>query len=257
LNIKPVWLRTLQVSTLVVGAAAAMCATTVAARAAAAITVSGTVQCTNGKAVDGVWVQSSGGNSKFASKIYLPNNYSEMQYSAQVLSGDIQVRVGCGGNAPTADWGSTNDSPWRELAGSRTLNAFCNGSGTCSWPATGNKTTTNLGDPGNCTWEALHLWYAYEGYYPLWSGNAYQWSTTAAQNYWTVTAVPMSQSIVVFPQGTTAASADGHVAWVNGVTVSGGNVILNITEMNYEGLYIVDTRNVTANSSLRYIVAPN
>ncbi len=44
----------------------------VAANAATSITVSGTVQCLNGKAVDGVWVASSGGSSKFAAKTYLP-----------------------------------------------------------------------------------------------------------------------------------------------------------------------------------------
>lgn len=227
----------------------------VAANAATSITVSGTVQCLNGKAVDGVWVASSGGSSKFAAKTYLPGTYTEMRYSASVLSGNIQVRVGCGGSTPTANWGSTNNSPWRELGGSRTLNAFCNGTGACSWPATGNKTTRNLGDPGNCTWEALDKWHSYEGYYPSWSGNAYQWSTTAAQNHWTVTPVPMNQSVVVFPKS--AASSLGHVAWVNSVTVSGKSVLLNITEMNYKGLGIIDTRTVTANPSLRYIVAPN
>jgi surface antigen len=227
-----------------------------AAMASTTITVSGTVQCLSGGAVDGVWVASSGGGSGFASKHYLPSSYTEMQYSANVTSGDIQLRVGCGGSTPTADWGSTNNSPWRVLNGSRTLNAFCNGSGACSWPATGNKSTTNLGDAGNCTWEALYLWHAYEGYYPLWSGNAYQWSTTAAQNKWTVTPVPMSQSIVVFPANATYGSL-GHVAWINSVTISGSTVLLNITEMNYHGLGIVDTRTVTANSLLRYIVAPN
>ncbi len=65
----------------------------------------------------------------------------------------------------------------------------------------------------------------------------------------------MNQSVVVFPKS--AASSLGHVAWVNSVTVSGKSVLLNITEMNYKGLGIIDTRTVTANSSLRYIVAPN
>jgi len=258
LRVRPVRLGILYVSAVVIGIVAAISATVVAANAATTITVSGTVQCTNGKAVDGVWVQSTGGKSEFAGKTYLPNNYSETQYSATVLSGDIQVRVGCGSNTPTANWGSTNDSPWRELTGSRTLNVFCNGSGTCSWPATGDKVNRNLGDAGNCTWEALNIWDQYEGYYPLWYGNAYQWSASAAQYGWTVTSVPMSESIVVFPASNASAlTVDGHVAWVNRVTVSGGNVILNITEMNYEGFNVVDTRNVTANSSLRYIVAPN
>jgi surface antigen len=229
--------------------------TSTPARAASPITVSGTVQCLNGKAVDGVWVASTGGGSRFAAKTYLPGTYSQMQYSASVLSGNIQVRVGCGGSTPTANWGTANNSPWRVLGGSRTLNAFCNGSGACSWPAIGNKTTRNLGVPGNCTWEALAKWYAYEGYYPLWSGNAYLWSTTAAQNHWTVTSVPMSQSIVVFPISNV--SPVGHVAWVNSVTVSGGNVLLSITEMNLRQLYVIDTRTVTANSALRYIVAPD
>lgn len=234
-----------------VGLIGVLSTTPTSASAASSITVSGTVQCLNGKAVDGVWVASTGGASKFAAKSYLPGTYAQMRYSATVGSGDVQVRVGCGGSQPTANWGSANNSPWRELNGSRTLNAFCNGSGACSWPATGNKTTRNHGAPGNCTWEALAKWYAYEGYYPLWSGNAYSWSTTAAQNHWTVTSVPMNQSIVVFP--ISAASSLGHVAWVNSVTVSGGNVLLNITEMNYKGLGVVDTRTVTANSTLRYM----
>lgn len=234
-----------------------ICLSTVAAPASAAssITVSGTVHC-HGGAVNGVWVASSGGGSEFASKHYLPNDYADMQYSATVVSGNIQLRVGCGGNTPTANWGSTNNSPWRVLSGSRTLNAFCSGSGSCSWPTTGKKWSNNLGDAGNCTWEALDKWHSYEGYYPLWSGNAYEWSTTAAQNGWSVTTVPMSESIVVYPAAANN-GYDGHVAWVNSVTVSGNSVQLNITEMNVNGLGVVDTRTVTANSSLRYIVAPN
>lgn len=229
------------------------------ASAASSVTISGVVHCNTG-AVVGVWVQSSGGGSKFANWKPLATSALDSTYNATIntnLPSSIQLHVGCGGK--TSKWGSSNNSPNLSVSGSRTINAFCSGEGSCSFATKGATTNRNLGYPLQCTEGALNNWHAYTGYWPSWSGNATQWSTTAAQNGYTVTTVPMAKSIVVFP-GTTTNPA-GHVAWVNSLTQnSAGAITLNVTEENYDGTASRPTGHIRnwsypANSSYRYIVA--
>lgn len=55
------------------------------------------------------------------------------------------------------------------------------------------------------------------------SGNGWQWASTAATNHWSVTTIPMPDSIVVFPAAAT--NSAGHVAWVVSLdTNSGGHL---------------------------------
>jgi surface antigen len=232
----------------------------VAASAASSVTISGVVHCNTG-AVVGVWVQSSGGGSKFASWKRLASSASDSTYSANVstnLPSNIQLHVGCGGS--TSAWGSSNNSPYRPVNGSSTINAFCTGQGSCSFATKGATTSRNLGYHLQCTEGALNNWHAYTGYWPSWSGNAAQWSTTAAQNGYTVTTVPMAKSIVVFPG--TASNPAGHVAWVNSLTQnSAGAMTLNVNEENYDGTASHPTGHIRnssypASSSYRYIVVP-
>ncbi len=230
------------------------------ASATVSVTISGVVHCNSG-AVVGVWVQSTGGGSKFANWQHMITSASDSTYSAAVstnLPSNVQLHVGCGGSP--ASWGSSNNSPYRSVAGSSTINAFCSGTGSCSYAAKGHTTNHNLGIHLQCTEGAYNNWHAYTGYWPLWSGNAAQWSTTAAQNGYTVTSVPMAKSIVVFPA--TATNYAGHVGWVNSISQnSAGAITLNVNEENYDGTAGSPTghirnANYPANPSYRYIVAP-
>lgn len=224
---------------------------------ASTISVGGVVACSSGN-VQGVWVQSSKGGSRWASwrKMALSARYASYAASLSTsLPTSIQLRVGCGGSP--SHWATTNNSPYRSAGGSKVLNAICDARGHCSWPRTGKLASSNLGAPKYCTWGALDQWRRYSGYYPNWSGNASAWPTTAAQNGWTVTSVPMPKAMVV-----TSTSGAGHVAWVNSVGVSSsGSVSINITEMNYDGTATyatghVRTRTISASSSYRYIPVP-
>src|SRR5689334_23001481 len=107
-----VFLRRLAAAGAAVGAAAGLVVLSQAsASAASSVTISGVVHCNRG-AVVGVWVQSSGGGSKFANWKRLITSASDSTYSATVstnLPSNIQLHVGCGGS--TSTWGSSNYSP--------------------------------------------------------------------------------------------------------------------------------------------------
>ena len=124
--------------------------------------------------------------------------------------------------------------------------------------ATGRTVSYNEGSTGQCTWWAIEEFHRYSALYPDMSdpaddGNAGYWAINAAHNGWTVTGVPVPESIAVFPPGVDGALATGHVAWVTGV--SGGQV--TITEMNASaGWNAVDTRTLIPDNSVRYILAP-
>lgn len=77
---------------------------------AAGPTISGKVACANNQHVEGVWVQSSGGGSKFAS--WKPTGTATASYSTTIstkLPTSISLHVGCGGS--TKSWKSDNFSP--------------------------------------------------------------------------------------------------------------------------------------------------
>jgi len=227
---------------------------------ASTISINGVVHC-HGGAVEGVWVQSSGKGSKFAGWRPFNTSSADALYSATIstaLPTNIQLRVGCGGSKEK--WATTNYSPNRKVGKSTVLNSFCDSRGRCIWPAKGNTTSRNLGAHLQCTEGALNQWHSYTGFWPLWSGNAAEWSRTAAQNRYTVTTVAMPKSIVVFP-GTTSNPA-GHVAWVDSISQSSaGAITLNVIEENYDGTASRPTGHVrrwsyAANSSYRYIPTP-
>jgi len=99
------------------------------------IQVAGAVRCNNGaQNVVGVWVNSSLGGSKWAT--WIPSSYTgaanpyavytaelKVPWSSSTKSTNIQIRVGCGGNAST--WGSTNRTPAKPVSGSTLLSATC------------------------------------------------------------------------------------------------------------------------------------
>jgi hypothetical protein len=130
---------------------------------AAPVTVSGTVLCPAGAPVVGVWVQSTGGGSRFAKRAPATGASTMSTYSARVNSGAVKLHVGCGGTP--ANWASDQWTPRVTVSKSRTMNAICKGkAGTgrvsCSFPANPGRAapTTNGFAKGNCTKYAADKW---------------------------------------------------------------------------------------------------
>jgi surface antigen len=229
---------------------------------AASVTVSGTVRCMTGAKVVGVWVQSTGGGSKFASRWAQPRAASVNGYSARVNSGSIELHVGCGGS--TSEWDSDQWTPRARITSSRGLNALCSGRAgvfrkvTCAFPARPNSTARpNLFDGGNCTWYAAEKWRGASSRNPSWSGNALEWNENAAAQRWTVVGTPAPRSVVVFePNIQGAHKTYGHVAWVHSVTYRSDGWYVNISEMNFTGFGRTSTRTVKHVPGMSYIWAP-
>ena len=247
--------------------------TAAVAGATSSITVSGTVECNSG-ALKGVWVESSGGGSGFASWTAFAIDKRAGWYTRTISATPTSVRlhVGCGG--PGNTWASTSYTPTRAIRSSQTLNTWCTVSTKSSAKPNMGKTsqTVHQGDRGNCTWYAMQRFHDYEawGSQVSWpyltvprgsTGDAYQWAAlaTATNPPWSVRTVPEVNSIVVFPRGSGYGTL-GHVAWVESISRDGKT--LNVREMNYPGgtpkggPNKVDARSVPEATSYRFIVAP-
>jgi surface antigen len=127
-----------------------------------------------------------------------------------------------------------------------------------SWHRTvGDLTSGNQGAAGNCTWYAQQRFHDYSGFWPNFyvagtTNNAGTWANNARTHHWNVQGTPSTHSIVVFP------GEPGHVAWVEGVHYhSDGSLWIDIAEMNYYGLYVVDQRTVQHLAGMQYITAPS
>ena len=91
----------------------------------------------------------------------------------------------------------------------------------------------NLYAPGNCTWYVKDR----RPDLPNNLGNANTWYSNAAAMGWNVGSTPKKGAV-----GTTTAGWAGHVVYVEGVSLDGQYV--TISEMNYRGLYNMNTRTV-------------
>ena len=91
----------------------------------------------------------------------------------------------------------------------------------------------NLYAAGNCTWYAKSR----RPDLPNNLGNANTWYSNAAAQGWNVGSAPKKGAI-----GATTAGWAGHVVYVEGVSLDGQYV--TISEMNYGGLYSMNTRTV-------------
>jgi peptidoglycan DL-endopeptidase CwlO len=91
----------------------------------------------------------------------------------------------------------------------------------------------NTYTPGNCTWYAKSR----RADIPNSLGNANTWYSRAAALGWNVGLTPKKGAVA-----TTTAGWAGHVAYVEGVSLDG--IWVTISEMNYQGLYIVSSRTV-------------
>lgn len=240
---------------------------------AATVTVSGSVWCANGAAVEGVWVASTGGGSNYATFARFGGAPYGATYSRAVGAGSISLHVGCGGSASA--WAVPNYSTSSyAIGGSRVLNAKCSGSvtnsatghGSCSWPAAGTAGGGDNFDHGYCTDGAAQKWHAYTGHWPGWTGDAHSWSTTAVKTGNLVQPIPTVDSVIVFQDPTPF----GHVAWVTGVTANASGATISYVQMN-GGTIVNQTTGVTtlfnqwsngsttinpAKSTDRFIVAP-
>jgi hypothetical protein len=112
----------------------AIAAPTPASATTGTISVSGTVSCQS-HPIEGVWVESGGGGSGWASWQPLDSRHTNIAtYSAKIqnttLPTNIRLSVGCGGSA--ADWWSDNETGSTSEAGgaltgsTTSLNAVCN-----------------------------------------------------------------------------------------------------------------------------------
>jgi surface antigen len=110
----------------------------------------------------------------------------------------------------------------------------------------------NQGYAGTCVFYALDRFHQLTGVYPKAFGDAKYLATSAASNGWTIGNVPRVNSLVVFQGGQNGASAQyGHAAWVEKVS---GNQIY-VAEMNFPNPYTVTYRWLTPAAGVQYIYA--
>ncbi|WP_052593564.1 CHAP domain-containing protein [Luteipulveratus mongoliensis] len=141
----------------------------------------------------------------------------------------------------------------------------CGGTSTPKPPPSSNKgrkwgktASYNGGASGQCTWGAKEKFKKYSGKYPAIYGNAKDWFGSAKANGGTTTYTPSANAIVVFQPGAQGANRTyGHVAWVNSVQKTSHGTYVHITEMNWKGKYIYNTRTVKDVSGMGYILAPH
>jgi surface antigen len=130
--------------------------------------------------------------------------------------------------------------------------------------AWGERLSWNPGASGQCTWWAeneFHGWNVTGAYINTlgingYSGNALSWWYNAEHRGWLVGTTPRIGAIAVFQPGTDGAGGFGHVAWVTQVYPSQNAI--EITEMNYVGIGVVDSRRIAPafglqNGDLLYI----
>lgn len=109
--------------------------------------------------------------------------------------------------------------------------------------------------PGNCTWWVDHLapWIDQYGNF----GDAHNWISHARSQSLQISSQPQPGEIAVWDASSPGSGGYGHVALVTGVQQNGLPIV---SEMNYKGLGITDTRNVDASNAhylIGYIVPPS
>ncbi|GAB3588175.1 CHAP domain-containing protein [Calidifontibacter terrae] len=124
--------------------------------------------------------------------------------------------------------------------------------------AVGQKSATNTGYGGQCTWGAMEQWRAATGYYPYITGNAKDWAASARAHGWTVVLDAQPRCIVVFQPGVQGADRTyGHVAWVTSIQRRADGLYVTFTEMNGPaGPWRYDVRTVKNVVGMSYILAP-
>ena len=272
---------------LAAGFTAAACLITAAplpvAHAATSVSFRGTVECQNGNSVVGIWVESSGGGSRFTDTLTrYPGNGSVAYYTVKLSSSattpKISLHVGCGGTA--GKWGSDNWTPAQPVAA--TMNARCTeklnvaGGVRCSWPSLGVTVASGNGgyNSPQCTWGAMgqvmqRIGKAMELHYwgGVWhSADAKYWNDNAAKTGWTVVSQPRARAVVVYEAGTSVKEpnksawtmgASGHVAFVMDVRFHDGAVWIVTADTNWpSGSASYVQHEVKHTTRMSYILIP-
>lgn len=230
----------------VVAIVSTFCALPTGSAQAASPSLWGVVTCSGGRAVQGVWVQSSAGGSRWADWWALPGRSSSAHFSTQLSfsgsSSKVELHVGCGTNS-NGSWWSTNLTPAVTITGAKIMNAVCaeraGRATTCSYAPTGKAAATNGGDAGYCTYGAYEQWKTATGYYPTIGGNAGLMDDNAITRGLRVTDVPQPKSMIVFNTG-----GFGHVGWVTAIRKVGNTVAIDYTDMN-GGAWVDKAKGIT------------
>lgn len=238
---------------------------------AASARLYGTVTCPSGKAVVGVWVESSAGGSRWAPWTAFPGVPHAAYYNVTLttaLPSSVFLTVGCGGTPQK--WATSNKTTKFTLSGSKVVNAGCNAAGTCSFPKKiTSPTPTSYNPVGTaykcqCTYFAAEKWKAATGSYPNWKeadgsgriGNAINWDDNAARIGWQIGSVPRPRSLFVVNSG-----PYGHVGYVHDVRISGGVVEVLISDQNITSkANCADIRTkvwIRPTSAYKYIIPAN
>lgn len=253
---------------------AVVISTFAAASASAAVNyqIRGSVVCSDGQPVVGVWMESSGGGSGWAGWTRYPGRPHVARYARTFttsLSTTIYLNVGCGGSP--SRWASSSRTPSRTASSGAILfmNARCDPSAKkCGFPPLENNTpvapSSNVFGSVWCTWRAAEFWRTMTGRYPNWRnaagryGDAGYWDDNASATGWRTEGVPSPDSLVVWQPG--AAGALGHVGYASDTRVSNGILQMKIYDRNWDGNpNNIDDRNgvwVAFASQMRFIVAP-
>ena len=93
---------------------------------------------------------------------------------------------------------------------------------------------------GECTSWAAALWPGHHGRGVNWSGDAWEWYADAAAQGYRVTGDASVGAVVVFARSSGDGGEWGHVA----VVLALGASTVRVTEMNFDGRFVVDEREV-------------
>jgi surface antigen len=227
---------------------------TPASASSVSLAVTGSVQCTHGRPVEGVWVNSGSGGSGWAG--LLKGHDATVKYFryppahgtfSTAFNSAISVHVGCGltGKKYASDnWTKAYDA---DGSGHMILNAYSCQSpklvagqtvrGSCVLPPKGRlgvKTpnpfgTVASGGKGYCTCGAAYMWFKNTGFYPKWTGDAIAWKARAQALGWAVLSYPVEHALIVWPSTSTFAGRN-HVGYVTSINVTTG--MLTFIDMN-------------------------
>lgn len=212
------------------------------------VAITGSVQCTHGEPVEGVWVNSSLGGSGWAKT--LSGHDATVKYFRYPATSSvtlpygtyISIHVGCG--VTESQWASDNRTPGVVVHhdGHLIINAYsCQPSqlatgqtivGSCDTPPEGKVgsstanpfATASSGAIGYCTCGAAYLWFKNTGWYPKWTGNAIDWASNAQTIGWHVSSYPMEHALIVWP------NSMNHVGYVTSINVA--TRVLTFIDMN-------------------------
>jgi len=248
---------------LVVACTLASAAHAPSASATVTVTLRGVAVCNSGRSVVGIYIESSSGGDGWASFTPRPakpsNVYYSRTFSFSAASTVAYPTVGCGGTA--ASWASSSSAPGRTISATYVYNVVCidpaSGNGTCSYAPYPSYGSSNPGYSKQCTWGAAEMWKKATGHYPSWNGNAKDWNDNAKLKGFRVMTTPQERSIAVWEPNVGGAGANGHVAWVSGISsVSSSTIYFTVREMNWPVGAGWATRKVKYTSGMSFIVAP-